>query len=69
MNLNSILLGSEDPNRLKDYYSRLFGAPGWEGGDFSGWQIGSGFMTVGPHDRVKGKNPQPVEPDRAIFPP
>jgi hypothetical protein len=40
MNLNSILLGSEDPSRLMDYYARLFGEPGWEGGDFSGWQIG-----------------------------
>ena len=59
MNLNSILLGSEDPSRLKDYYARLFGEPGWEGGDFSGWQIGSGWMAVGPHDQVKGKNPQP----------
>jgi predicted enzyme related to lactoylglutathione lyase len=59
MNLNSILLGSEDPGRLKDYYARLFGEPGWEGGDFSGWRIGSGWMSVGPHDQVKGKNPNP----------
>jgi predicted enzyme related to lactoylglutathione lyase len=59
MNLNSIMLGSEDPGRLKDYYAKLFGEPGWEGDDFSGWQIGSGWMSVGPHDQVKGKNPQP----------
>ena len=59
MDLNSILLGSEDPGRLKDYYAKLFGEPGWGGGGFSGWRIGSGWMAVGPHDQVKGKNPQP----------
>jgi predicted enzyme related to lactoylglutathione lyase len=59
MNLNSILIGSDDPKALTDYYTKLFGAPGWEGGDFTGWQIGSGFVSVGPHDQVKGKNPQP----------
>lgn len=59
MNLNSVLIGSEDPKRLIEYYSKLFGAPGWEGGDFTGWQIGTGYLTVGPHDQVKGKNAQP----------
>ena len=59
MNLNSILIGSEDPQRLVDYYTRLFGKPGWDEGGFSGWQIGDGGVTVGRHDQIKGKNPQP----------
>lgn len=59
MNLNSILIGSEDPQRLTDYYTTLFGKPGWEGGDFNGWQIGTGYITIGPHDQVKGRNPHP----------
>ncbi|MHB8399068.1 MAG: VOC family protein [Candidatus Limnocylindrales bacterium] len=59
MNLNSILIGSADPERLKDYYTKLFGAPGWSGGAYSGWQIGTGFVTVGPHDQVNGRNTQP----------
>lgn len=59
MNLNSVLIGSEDPKGLTAYYSKLFGKPSWEGGDFNGWQIGSGWITVGPHDQVKGKNDQP----------
>jgi len=59
VNLNGILLGSEDPQRLTEYYSRLFGEPGWSGGDFRGWQLGSGYVTVGPHDQVHGPNPQP----------
>ncbi len=59
MDFNSILIGSEDPQRLVDYYSRLFGEPQYSDGGYTGWQIGSGFVTVGPHDQVKGKNAQP----------
>ena len=59
MNLNSILIGSADPQPLADYYTKLLGAPSFEGGGYTSWQIGSGFVTVGPHDQVTGKNAQP----------
>ena len=59
MNLNSILIGSEDPKRLRDYYTKLFGTPGMEEGGYSGWAIGNGWITVGPHDQVKGGNSEP----------
>jgi predicted enzyme related to lactoylglutathione lyase len=59
MNLSGILIGSEDPQRLVDYYGKLFDKPGWEEGGFVGWQIGSGWLTVGAHDEVKGKNTHP----------
>ena len=59
MNLNSILIGSEDPQRLAEYYTRLFGEPSWNEGGYIGWLIGSGAVTVGPHDEVKGRNAQP----------
>jgi predicted enzyme related to lactoylglutathione lyase len=59
MNLNSILIGSEDPQRLVDYYTRLFGEPSWNEGGYTGWLIGSGAVTVGAHDQVKGKNAHP----------
>jgi predicted enzyme related to lactoylglutathione lyase len=59
MNFNSILIGSEDPQRLADYYTRLFGEPSWNEGGYIGWLIGSGAVTVGPHDQVHGKNAQP----------
>ena len=59
MNFNSILIGSEDPGRLVEYYNRLFGSPAFEMGGYVGWQIGSGFVTVGPHDQVSGKNAHP----------
>lgn len=59
MNLNSILIGSEDPKRLSAYYSNLFGKPMFEDSGYTGWRIGNGVVTVGPHDQVKGKNAQP----------
>jgi len=59
MNLNSILIGSENPQRLKDYYTKLFGEPTWDDGGYFGWQLGSGGVTVGPHDQVKGQNREP----------
>jgi predicted enzyme related to lactoylglutathione lyase len=59
MNLNNILIGSEDPQRLVDYYTKLFGKPSMAEGGYTGWQIGSGFFAVGPHSEVHGKNPAP----------
>jgi predicted enzyme related to lactoylglutathione lyase len=64
MNLNGILIGSEDPARLAAYYTKLFGEPGWDQGGFTGWMIGSGSVTVGAHDQVKGNN---SEPGRVIW--
>jgi predicted enzyme related to lactoylglutathione lyase len=64
MELNSILIGSENPDRLAEYYTKLFGEPQWSDGGYVGWQIGAGSVTVGPHDQVKGKN---TEPGRVIW--
>jgi predicted enzyme related to lactoylglutathione lyase len=64
VNFNSILIGSEDPQRLADYYTKLFGEPTWNEGGYVGWLIGSGGVTVGPHDQVKGKS---VHPGRIIW--
>jgi predicted enzyme related to lactoylglutathione lyase len=59
MNLNSLLIGSENPERLKEYYTKLFGKPNFDEGGYFGWQLGTGMISVGPHDQVKGKNTTP----------
>ena len=59
MSLNSILIGSEDAEALAEYYTKLFGKPGFEAEGYHSWQLGSGFLTVGPHDQVQGKNAHP----------
>jgi predicted enzyme related to lactoylglutathione lyase len=64
VSLNSILIGSEDPDRLATFYTSLFGDPGWSEGGYTGWQLGPGYLMIGPHDQVKGQN---AEPGRMIW--
>lgn len=59
MNFNSILIGSADPQALVAYYRKVLGEPAMEMGAYTGWLIGSGFVTIGPHDQVTGTNLQP----------
>lgn len=64
-NLNSLLLSSEDPQALVDFYTKvLHTEPGWSGGDYTGFQLGSGGLVIGPHDKVLGKS---TNPERMIF--
>ena len=59
MNFNNILIGSADAPRLVEYYTKLFGKPTMDEGGYTGWMLGTGFVAVGPHSEVSGKNTQP----------
>ena len=59
MDFNSVLIGSEDPEQLVAYYTKLFGEPMFSQGGYTGWSIGSGLITVGPHSEVKGRSKEP----------
>ena len=59
MNFNSLLIGSADPARLVEYYTRVLGEPSMVDNGYTGWLLGSGFVTVGPHSEVTGSNTQP----------
>jgi predicted enzyme related to lactoylglutathione lyase len=59
MDFNSILIGSADPDRLVAYYTNVLGPPIMSDGGYTTWQLGSGFVSVGPHSEVSGKNQQP----------
>ena len=59
MNFNNILIGSANPDALVSYYTKLLGEPAMSDGGYTGWQIGSGFISVGPHSEVSGKNAHP----------
>ena len=59
MNFNSILIGSENPDGLVAHYTRLLGEPAMSDGGYTGWQLGAGWVTVGPHSEVHGKNAHP----------
>jgi predicted enzyme related to lactoylglutathione lyase len=59
MNLNHIMIGSEEPSRLVAFYRQLFGDPAWDEGGYTGWEVGNCGFTVASHDKVKGENEQP----------
>jgi len=59
MDFTNILIGSENPQGLVDYYTRLFGEPAMSDGGYTGWAIGRGFIAVGPHSEVHGRNASP----------
>jgi predicted enzyme related to lactoylglutathione lyase len=59
LNLNGVMISSEQPGALTAFYSKILGEPVWSGGDFTAYQAGSGFLTVGPHSDVKGANTSP----------
>lgn len=65
LNLNSLLLFSENPKRLREFYTKAFQKdPEWSGGEYSGWKVGTGFFTIGPHSKVKGES---KNPERLMF--
>jgi predicted enzyme related to lactoylglutathione lyase len=59
LNLNSVLIGSEDPKALSSFYSKVLGPSQWDENGFIGWQAGNSYLMVGPHSDVKGRNEMP----------
>ena len=59
MNFNGILIGTDDTGRLKDYYTKLFGAPKWDDGGYATWMFGPGSISIGEHSEVHGKSATP----------
>ncbi len=59
LRLVAVMLGSEDPKSLGDFYTEILGAPSWEDGGFVGWWLGTAGLMIGPHSEVKGKNEMP----------
>ena len=63
LNLNNIMLGSEEPKKLADFYTKVLGAPDpdWsdEANGWFGFQAGDASLAIGPHSDVRGKSQQP----------
>lgn len=64
MQFNGILIGSEQPDRLADFYRKVLGDPGWDDGGYVSWQLGAASVSIGPHSEVHGTN---AEPGRIIW--
>lgn len=60
LNFNSVLLFSEDPEKLSNFYGKVLQKePDMADGGYFGYMAGSTFLTLGSHDKVKGKNSHP----------
>jgi predicted enzyme related to lactoylglutathione lyase len=59
MKLNGLMIGSENPKILGEFYTKVFGEPGMKEDDWNGFDIGGGTLMIGPHSEVKGKNDSP----------
>jgi predicted enzyme related to lactoylglutathione lyase len=63
LNLNNVMLGSEDSRRLADFYTKVLGVanPEWsdETGGWFGFRAGDGSLAIGPHSEVKGRAQEP----------
>lgn len=62
LNLNSVMIGTKQPQVLAAFYEKVLGKPAdmvdQENG-FWGWQVGSAFMSVLDHSEMGGKTKDP----------
>ncbi len=59
MKLTGVMLGTEDPKKLGEFYTKILGEPGWQQDDWYGYMAGTGNLMIGPHSEVKGPNQTP----------
>jgi predicted enzyme related to lactoylglutathione lyase len=65
LNLNSILLFSETPKKLVDFYRKVLALePKWQEEEYTGFEAGACALIIGPHSKVHGES---RNPERIIF--
>lgn len=60
LNLNSIMIGTDNLEALVEFYTKVLGKPMMEMGGYVGWLVGNGFINIGTHSDIKGKNTDPA---------
>lgn len=60
LQLNTVMLGSDDPAALSAFYAKVLGDPAWSDQSYTGWAVGSAWFMIGAHDQVKGRNETPA---------
>ncbi len=65
LNLNSVMIGSAQPEVLGEFYARILDRPAdMKEEGFYGWRVGAAFLSVIEHSEVKD---QAKEPQRVIL--
>src|SRR3989344_6349755 len=61
LNLNSIMIGSHQPEVLGEFYEKVFDKkPDMHEDTWYGWSAGNTFISIGEHSEVKGKAKEPA---------
>ncbi len=60
MKLAGVMLGSENPKRLGEFYTKICGEPGWHEDEWYGFEVGGGSLMIGGHSEVKDLNKEPA---------
>ncbi|CAN5177384.1 hypothetical protein BH11PAT1_BH11PAT1_2930 [soil metagenome] len=56
LNLSSLMLGTMQPEEMAAFYKKVFEKdPDMVDGNWSGWQVGNTFFSVGEHSEMGGK--------------
>jgi predicted enzyme related to lactoylglutathione lyase len=58
MKFSGVMIGSEDPDTLGAFYTKVLGEPGFHDGTWYGWDRGAQLM-LGAHSDVHGSSAQP----------
>ncbi len=59
------MIGTSQVKKMSEFYEKVIGRPAdMVDGEWHGWQVESGFLTIGEHSEVKG---QAKEPQRIIL--
>lgn len=62
LNLNSVMIGTKQPQVLAAFYEKVLGKPADmvdEENGFWGWQVGSAFLGILDHSEMGGKTKDP----------
>jgi predicted enzyme related to lactoylglutathione lyase len=59
MKINGVMLGSENPKILGEFYTKIFGKPTWQHEEWYGFSVSGSSLMIGSHSEVKGKNDTP----------
>jgi predicted enzyme related to lactoylglutathione lyase len=58
MKISGVMIGTEDAQKLGEFYTKVLGEPGFRDGEWWGWENGGGIM-IGNHSEVHGASAQP----------
>ena len=59
LTLSNVMIGTDNPQRLVDFYTTVLGEPGMKDGGFTGWSLGGCMFSIGEHSEVHGQNAAP----------